>query len=283
MPAAPPVAASETALAERAVAPPLRRRPHAAALGRLLAFPRPPAFAADLDAAEALLRDAVPEAAACLAAFRAEAGALGADALEDLYSRTFDLAPRCVPYLSVHLFGAESFKRAPLMTGLDDAYRRAGLDRGGELPDHLAVVLAFADAFAAEEWDELCTLCLPRPVAEMRADLAAAGNPYRHLLDAVRLVLGLPDLPARPVNGAGPLWRRRRAEDPAVPDAAIPDAAALDPATPDPAGPGAVAPGAAAPDPAAPDAVVPDAGRRRASGAPRGEASPGSAAAGDAR
>lgn len=207
--AAPPASAPPAAAADRAAQRPLPRRPHAAALGRLLAFPRRPAFAAELAAAEALLAAAVPEAAACVAAFRDEVAELSADALEDLYSRTFDLAPRCVPYLSVHLFGAESFKRAPLMTGLDDVYRRAGLDRGGELPDHLGVVLAFADAFAAEEWDELCELCLPRPVARMRADLAAAGNPYRHLLDAVRLVAGLPDLPLDPAE-AGPLWRRRQ-------------------------------------------------------------------------
>jgi len=186
----------------------MERRPQAAALGRLLAFPRPAAFAADLTAAAARLDAAMPEAAAALAAFRAELAPLDDDAHQDLYSRTFDLAPRCVPYLSVHLFGAESFKRARLMTGLDDAYRRAGLDRGGELPDHLGVVLAFADAFGAEEWDELLRLCLARPLARMRADLAAAGNPYRHLLEAVRLVLGLPDLPPDPAPG--PLWRRRR-------------------------------------------------------------------------
>lgn len=184
-------------------------RPQAVALGRLLAFPRPAAFAADLAAAEAGLAEPMPAAAAALAAFRAAVGGLGNDGLEDLYSRTFDLAPRCVPYLSVHLFGAESFKRARLMTGLDEAYRRAGFDRGGELPDHLGVVLRFADAFGAEDWEELLALCLGRPLARMRADLAAADNPYRHLLDAVRLVLGLPDLPPEPAPG--PHWRRHRA------------------------------------------------------------------------
>jgi len=195
------------------------RHPQAAALGRLLAFPRPGAFAADLAAAAALLDAAMPQAAAALAAFRAELAELDDDALQDLYSRTFDLAPRCVPYLSVHLFGAESFKRARLMTGLDDAYRRAGLDRGGELPDHLGLVLRFADAFGAEEWDELLQLCLARPLARMRTDLAAGGNPYRHLLDAVRLVLGLPDLPPEPAPG--PLWRRRRGRETGIPAAAL--------------------------------------------------------------
>src|SRR5512138_1986014 len=40
----------------------------------------------------------------------------------ELYTRTFDLTPVCAPYLSVHLFGESSFKRAQLMTGLREAY-----------------------------------------------------------------------------------------------------------------------------------------------------------------
>ena len=109
----------------------------------------------------------------------------------ELHSRTFELNPACILYLSVHLFGEESFKRANLMTGLDQAYQSAGFSRGNELPDHLGAVLRFAPHFSAEEWDELTALCLAGPVAKMHESLQQSTNPYRHLLAAVRGLVNL--------------------------------------------------------------------------------------------
>lgn len=146
-------------------------------------------------------------ASRALTAFEAAVDDLSLSELQDLYTRTFDLTPRCVPYLSVHLFGQESFKRARLMTGLDDAYRRAGVDRGSELPDHLGLVLRSAHAFGAEEWDELVSLCLAAPLASMLGELQEAANPYRHVVEAVRRVLGVAHL--EPREPQVPLWRRR--------------------------------------------------------------------------
>lgn len=109
----------------------------------------------------------------------------------ELHARTFELNPTCVLYLSVHLFGEESFKRAALMTGLDDAYRAAGFARGGELPDHLGVVLKFSPRFSDEEWGDLLRLCLIEPTKKMRESLAPSDNPYRYLLDAISGMLAL--------------------------------------------------------------------------------------------
>lgn len=181
----------------------------AAALGELFAYPGED-YRERVATARALCaeRCGAELAARALATFERVVDELPVDDLRDLYTRTFDLTPRCVPYLSVHLWGQESFKRARLMTGLDEAYRRAGIDRGGELPDHLGLVLRSAHAFAPEEWDELVSLCLATPLAAMLGELQEAANPYRHAVDAVRRALGVAHVEARPPQV--PLWRRRQ-------------------------------------------------------------------------
>lgn len=105
---------------------------------------------------------------------------------EEHYTRAFDLAPIAAPYLSVYLFGAENPKRGEFMAGLMAAYARAGYDTGGELPDHLALVLRYAPKAPPEEWDELCATCLPAPLRLMHQALAAAQSPYAAPVDALR-------------------------------------------------------------------------------------------------
>lgn len=182
-----------------------------AALGVLLAYPRRERFATDLARAEGRLLEAgATEAAETLEAFERAAVRKTFDELQDLYTRTFDLTPVCAPFLSVHLFGQESFRRARLMTGLEETYRSGGFDRGTELPDHLAVVLGAAEAFSEDEWAELVEHVLARPLARMKGALDLK-NPYRHLLEAVRLTLGVADVPEE--APAQPHWRRKEAKE----------------------------------------------------------------------
>lgn len=138
-------------------------------------------------------------AAAALSRFLEEARALGPERLQEVHGRTFELAPSCVLYLSVHLFGDGSFRRARLMAGLAEAYARAGFDRGGELPDHLGLVLRFAPQMDGEEWRELVRFCLVPALPAMAAGLEGGDNPYRHVLEAVRCLLE----PGTSLSGTG--------------------------------------------------------------------------------
>lgn len=121
--------------------------------------------------------------------FRRCAALLSPEALEEHYTRAFDLAPQAVPYLSVYLFGAESPQRGQFMAGLSGAYAQAGFSAEGELPDHIAVVLRYAHAAPAQEWEELRQWCLPAPVRHMRLALEKAANPYQHLLASLETFL----------------------------------------------------------------------------------------------
>lgn len=208
-------------MSDRAITPPAATpadpvRRAAAGLGELFAYPRRERFAGDLARAEGrLLAAGADRAAEALDSFERAVARLPFEELEDLYTRTFDLSPVCVPFLSVHLFGQESFRRARLMTGLEEAYQKAGFDRadgeGRELPDHVGVVLRAAEVFSDEEWRDLVERVLARPLARMAGALDAK-NPYRHLVQVVRRLLGVDGLPAE--APAEPHWRRRAAGSP---------------------------------------------------------------------
>lgn len=111
---------------------------------------------------------------------------------EETYTRTFYLAPVCIPYVSVHIFGDESFQRGDLMAKLRDHFERLGFDPGPELPDHLAVLLRFAERLTDDERAELVAYCLGGPVARMDDQIAKTSNPYRHAVRAIRLVVAPP-------------------------------------------------------------------------------------------
>lgn len=165
------------------------RRPAAALLALLFAHPGF-GFREEVRAAAGALGTPWPIAARALEAFLEETSGRDLPTLRQLHAHTFDLSPHCAPYLGVHLFGDGSFRRARLLAGLEEAYERTGFDRGGELSDHLAVVLRFAPRASGEEWEELVQYCLIPAATAMRGALERLGNPYRHLLEAVAEVVG---------------------------------------------------------------------------------------------
>lgn len=153
-----------------------------AALAPLFSYPGADFAARLATAREAVGATACPQALASLDRFARRAETVDANEREEIYSATFDLSPSCPPYLGVHLFEAESPERARLMVGLRRAAAQAGRQSGSELPDHLAEVLAGADAFSQEEWLDLARLCLVPALARMAERLDPVGNPYHHLL-----------------------------------------------------------------------------------------------------
>ncbi len=119
--------------------------------------------------------------------FRNSISTLSADAREELYTGTFDVTPACVAYVSIHLFGEENFKRGEFMAALNARYEQSAFDCGGELPDHLSVLLRFAATFHEDERRELTQFCLLGPIEKMIAS-QTPDNPYRALLETVREV-----------------------------------------------------------------------------------------------
>jgi nitrate reductase molybdenum cofactor assembly chaperone NarJ/NarW len=177
-----------TGLTDRRGVAPAELAARLASLATLLEYPCGRSISAAIACRSAIATD-LPEAAAAVGRFLEWLANEPAEAQEEVYTRTFLVMPSCVPYVSVHLFGDESFRRGRLMARLREAYDGRGFDPGTELPDHLAVLLRFAPLLDPEDLDELVRCCLAGPVAKMVGQLERTRNPYLHVLEAVRLAL----------------------------------------------------------------------------------------------
>ena len=118
-----------------------------------------------------------------LGRFATSLGRLQLGEWEELHTRTVDLSPLFVPYVG-HVAWGENYRRGAFMADLQRAMFGAGVDKGGELPDHLAPILRLL-AVGGDLPDDLIE-ALPPAVASMRKDLKKAepDNPYRYLLAA---------------------------------------------------------------------------------------------------
>ena len=104
--------------------------------------------------------------------------------LRAAYVDTFDLRRRVTLHLSYYQDG-DTRRRGAALLRLKRLYREAGLEfAGDELPDHLAVMLAFA-ALAPDGYGEALLAQHRAPIELLRTGLAELPSPYAHVLDAL--------------------------------------------------------------------------------------------------
>ncbi|WCJ60117.1 nitrate reductase molybdenum cofactor assembly chaperone [Fontisphaera persica] len=156
-------------------------------LGRLLEYPGAD-FAARLTEAARMMPGWSVAVRQAWERFSSAVGRMSPDEREELYTATFDLCPACVPYVGIHLFGEENYRRGRFMAALLERYAEEGFATGGELPDHLAVLLRFAAQTEDAEQRELTQFCLLGPLRRMQESLAEE-HPYRALLEMVEEAL----------------------------------------------------------------------------------------------
>ncbi|HKZ29061.1 MAG TPA: nitrate reductase [Acidimicrobiia bacterium] len=113
---------------------------------------------------------------------------------EELHTRTLDLAPIFAPYVGYVVWG-ENYQRGEFMASLKVAQDEAGIERHGELPDHLEPVLRYLAA--TDQPLPALTGVFSQAVARMKKTLekAEADNPYRHVLAALGEVAGRLEVP----------------------------------------------------------------------------------------
>jgi nitrate reductase molybdenum cofactor assembly chaperone NarJ/NarW len=170
----------------------LRRTPPPAAapwalLSFLLRYPGPDVVGAcDELAAEVA---ALPDEPVRRALERFLAGWTGdGTQLAAMYVETFDLRRRASLHLTYYAHG-DTRQRGMALLRLKKLYRAAGLPLDTrELPDHLAVMLAFAALAPAGHGEAL--LAEHRPAIELlRLSLHDLDSPYAHVLDAIAALL----------------------------------------------------------------------------------------------
>ena len=115
--------------------------------------------------------------------FQAAVAALSLGEWEELHTATLDLSAPFVPYVG-HVIWGDAYRRGEFMSNLVPAMAEAGVELGGELPDHVEPILRYLSATAAP-LPELMEV-LPGALATMNQTLktAAPDNPYCHLLAA---------------------------------------------------------------------------------------------------
>lgn len=151
-------------------------------------------------------------ALALLESFAGAAGAAHLGALQEEYTRTFDLdtmsrsQPTCYPYVGHYLFD-ESHKRGAFILGLKKRFRAAGFEDDSDLGDHLVVLLRFLavcddETLASELVDDailpaLRRMAIAAGAADERESLRGA---YLGVLRALELSL----LDGRPEQASDP-------------------------------------------------------------------------------
>lgn len=130
-----------------------------------------------------------PEAGELLLKFRDLTTGWKLESFEELYTNAFDLRPDCTPNLGYHLFGDDS-KRGIFLAQLKERLEEAGIDVGVELPDHLCLILRYADA-AEEERLVLVQDCLLPALSRMTEVLGSGDNPYQFVLRSLERWLRL--------------------------------------------------------------------------------------------
>jgi nitrate reductase delta subunit len=130
-------------------------------------------------------------AAGHLAAFTSWFADQEPEALERHYVEMFDLRRRSSLYLTYYLHG-DTRRRGMALLTLAQRYRALGWDTdGGELPDHLPVVLEFA-ALGGRRAGEAPLRRHRRGLELIHRALTDADSPYRHVLAALLTLLPPP-------------------------------------------------------------------------------------------
>lgn len=156
-------------------------------LGTLLEYARPDA-AAVAQEARALLAPRSAEAASHVEAFGTYAASVSAEALSELYARTFDFNPSHALELGYQLFG-ESYKRGVFLVKMQARVKAFGIAFEPELPDHLSVVLKLLAAVQAEEARAIADEVVLPALEKVLGHFSDETEPYRLVLLATRALL----------------------------------------------------------------------------------------------
>lgn len=133
-------------------------------------------------------------AQAHLSAFAREFEALGERKLQEIYTDAFDMQPETTLNTGYHLFG-DDYKRSLFLVQLSELFCAQSFATGSELPDHACLVLRFLGRpECGAEAEGLAEDCLAPALTKIAARLEAAGNPYRHVVQALLAILPPPSV-----------------------------------------------------------------------------------------
>ncbi|MBI5180643.1 MAG: molecular chaperone TorD family protein [Nitrospirae bacterium] len=130
-----------------------------------------------------------------LVSFKNDLDRLSIDALQELYSYTFELVSDTTLDMGYYLHaGQDGFKRARNLVAIKAMYRDKGFPfeevSKGELPDHLSVLLRFIGFIENEELrrDFMKTFVVVS-MEKLHRNFQTKKNAYRHLINALYKII----------------------------------------------------------------------------------------------
>ena len=175
-------------------------RPLLARLSRLVSYPGE-RYLAELDACADELRRIDPAIQAAFETFGDRVRHLSTEALQELYTRSFDLNPVCTLDIGWHLYG-EQYERGAFMVRMRQALACHGVVENGELPDHLSHLLLLTARADEVEAAGLVRDALLPALDKMLASLNKTTTPVTALIETIRSVLAALEAAAPEVHHA---------------------------------------------------------------------------------
>jgi len=155
----------------------------------IIDYPRPQLGSSVRECAARLAQES-PEAAALLERFQTFQAGIPLAKLQEAYTSIFDMQPECTLNLGYQLLG-DDWRRSILLFQLKEIYQARNFETGGELPDHLSVLLRFlATAHDSNEAAEIKSDLLVPVLSRMAASIHLGESPYRWILQALLSWLG---------------------------------------------------------------------------------------------
>jgi nitrate reductase delta subunit len=145
---------------------------------------------------------------ACLAAggpsdvadFAEKIGGLPFEAVQELYTQTFDWNPDTTLDIGWHIFG-ENYDRGDFLVKLRCAMREYGLPESGELPDHLSHVLPLIDRMPPEERATFAASFVLPALDKLSSSLEKTKSAFLPVVRAIREQIALTIAPV-PAGGS---------------------------------------------------------------------------------
>ena len=183
----------------------LEKSPTLGTISRLLSYPDS-RYAQMAEMLYVIVQSELPDAARGISEFGQFVEGCDGHALEEVYTRTFDVNPSCALEVGWHLFG-EDYIRGQFLVRMRQELVRYEIPETSELPDHLTHVLAVLAAMPQEEAGPFVHSCVFPALAKMQKSLDENKSPYRHLIHALVLVL-------EHLHGPGQAWTEEEARIP---------------------------------------------------------------------
>lgn len=103
---------------------------------------------------------------------------------EEVYSRTFDLSPKCTLELGWHLFG-ETYDRGAFLVWMRQQIRKYSLSETTDLPDHARHVFSVLGRMEAEDADKFSQACVLPAMEIIRDGMKTMDSPYESLIEMI--------------------------------------------------------------------------------------------------